>query len=96
MIRSSGRRSKVQLTAIDGIVLGWQSYLGNLAVIKGGGLERFWRETDSLHRGGAQQLAEKLRDSWLNRPGGQQLKLSTPVKRMLGEAGQGDRDASEG
>jgi monoamine oxidase len=74
---------ETQLTASDGMLPAWQSYLGNLAVVKGGGLEKFWEETDTLRiQGGAQQLAEKLRDSLLKRPGGHDLRLSTPVKRV--------------
>jgi monoamine oxidase len=77
------RAAEVQLTASDGIIPAWQSYLGNLAVVKGGGLEKFWDETDSLRiKGGTQQLAEKLRESFLKRPGGQVLRLGTPVKRV--------------
>jgi monoamine oxidase len=74
---------EAQLIAADGMLPAWQSYLGNLAVVKGGGLEKFWEETDTLRiKGGAQQLAEKLRTSLLKRPGGHELRLDTPIKRI--------------
>jgi monoamine oxidase len=74
---------ELQWTTADGMLPSWESYLGNLAVVKGGGLAKYWEETDSLRvKGGMQQLAEKLRDSWLKRPGGQNLRLATPVKRV--------------
>ncbi len=77
------RAIEAQLIASDGMLPAWQSYLGNLAVVKGGGLEKFWEQTDTLHiKGGAQQLAEKLRESLLKRPGGHEMRLSTPVKRI--------------
>ena len=39
-----------------------QSWLGNLAMIKGGGLNRFWTETETHHcHGGNQQLAFKFK-----------------------------------
>jgi monoamine oxidase len=72
-----------QWTASDGMLPSWQSYLGNLAVVKGGGLEKFWDDTDTLHiKGGTQQLAERLRDSLLRRPGGHEVRLGTPVRRV--------------
>lgn len=48
-------------TADNGVVTQWQSYLANLAMVKGGGLEKYWTETE-VHRcrGGNQQLAQKL------------------------------------
>ncbi len=53
-----------QLTADNGVRTAWQSYLGNLAMIKGGGLEKFWTETEVFRcRGGNQQLATALRSA---------------------------------
>ena len=50
-----------QLTADNGVRTAWQSYLGNLAMIKGGGVEKFWTETEVYRcRGGNQQLATAL------------------------------------
>src|SRR5579863_6472134 len=53
----------IQLTSINGMIPAWQSYLGNLAMVKGGGLENYWTQTDSLfvHEGN-QQLAEEISD----------------------------------
>jgi monoamine oxidase len=51
----------VQMTADNGVVTAWQSYLGNLAMIKGGGGERYWTETEVFRcAGGSQQLARHL------------------------------------
>jgi hypothetical protein len=50
-----------QMTSDNGVRSAWQSYLGNLAMIKGGGLEKYWTETERFHcAGGNQQLAERL------------------------------------
>jgi monoamine oxidase len=38
-----------QLANYNGCAVGRQSYLGNLAEVKGGGLERFWTESDVYH-----------------------------------------------
>jgi monoamine oxidase len=49
------------MMADNGVVPEWQSYLGNLAMVKGGGLEKFWTETEVYRcRGGNQQLATRL------------------------------------
>jgi monoamine oxidase len=50
-----------QLTADNGVRTAWQSYLGNLAMVKGGGIEKYWTESEVFRcRGGNQQLATKL------------------------------------
>jgi monoamine oxidase len=50
-----------QMTSDNGVRSAWQSYLGNLAMIKGGGLEKYWTDTERFHcAGGNQQLAERL------------------------------------
>jgi monoamine oxidase len=50
-----------QMVADNGVTTAWQSYLGNLAMIKGGGVEAFWTETEVFRcAGGSQQLAHKL------------------------------------
>jgi monoamine oxidase len=52
---------RTMMTADNGVITEWQSYLGNLAMWKGGGLERYWTESEVYHcRGGNQQLAMKL------------------------------------
>ena len=39
----------------------WQSYLGMLAQVKGGGVEKYWKDSEVYRcRGGNQQLATKL------------------------------------
>jgi len=50
-----------QLVADNGVATSWQSYLGNLAQIKGGGLEKYWTETEVYRcRGGNQQMAARI------------------------------------
>jgi monoamine oxidase len=49
------------MMADNGMVTEWQSYLGNLAMVKGGGLEKYWSESEVYRcQGGNQQLAHKL------------------------------------
>jgi monoamine oxidase len=49
------------MTADNGVVTAWQSYLANLAMVKGGGLEKYWTESEVYRcKGGNQQLADKL------------------------------------
>jgi monoamine oxidase len=49
------------MTADNGVVTQWQSYLANLAMVKGGGLEKYWTESEVYRcKGGNQQLAQKL------------------------------------
>jgi monoamine oxidase len=50
-----------QMVADNGVTTAWQSYLGNLAMVSGGGGEKFWTETE-VYRcgGGSQQLAHRL------------------------------------
>ena len=51
-----------QLQADNGVEARRQSWLGNLAMIKGGGLSKFWTETETHHcKGGNQQLAFKFK-----------------------------------
>jgi monoamine oxidase len=50
-----------QMVADNGVATAWQSYLGNLAMIKGGGVEKYWTETEVFRcAGGGQQLAQRL------------------------------------
>ena len=54
----------------------WQSYLGNLAMVKGHGLEKYWTDTEVYRcRGGNQQLARRLSAEL----GDRRVLLSTPV-----------------
>jgi monoamine oxidase len=67
-----------QLAGYNGCAVGRQSYLGNLAEVKGGGLERFWTESDIYHcRGGNQRLALKFAQAL-----GPRLRSGTPVTRV--------------
>ncbi len=66
----------VMLTANNGVAPEAQSYLANLAAVKGGGLERYWTETEVYRcRGGNQALASKLAEAI----GWSRVKLQTPV-----------------
>ena len=52
---------RTMMTADNGVVTEWQSYLANLAMVKGGGLEKYWTESEVYRcKGGNQQLATKL------------------------------------
>jgi monoamine oxidase len=54
----------VEVCCESGVHPAWLSYLGVLAAVKGGGLEKFWTDTEQYHcRGGNQQLADKLAES---------------------------------
>jgi monoamine oxidase len=51
-----------QLQADNGVAAKNQSWLGNLAMIKGGGLGRYWTDTETHHcKRGNQRLAEKFK-----------------------------------
>ncbi|MCI0747791.1 MAG: FAD-dependent oxidoreductase [Verrucomicrobia subdivision 3 bacterium] len=55
------RAITTELSADNGAALSRQSYLGNLAQVKGGGLEKYWEESEVYRcRGGNDQLAMKL------------------------------------
>ena len=46
------------MTANNGVSTAWQSYLGNLAMVSGGGGDRFWTDSETYRcKGGNQQLA---------------------------------------
>ena len=49
------------MTSDNAVSTAWQSYLGNLAQIKGGGLEKYWEESEVYRcKGGNDQLAKSL------------------------------------
>ena len=53
-------------TADNGVATQQQSYLGNLAQVKGGGLERYWTDTELYRlKGGNQQYAISMASSWV-------------------------------
>jgi monoamine oxidase len=50
-----------QMVADNGVTTAWQSYLGNLAMIQGGGGATYWTETEVFRcLGGSQSLARAL------------------------------------
>ena len=68
-----------QMVGDNGVATAWQSYLGNLAMIKGGGVEKFWTETEVYRcAGGSQQLAQRLAAAL----GSTRLHLRHPVSAM--------------
>jgi monoamine oxidase len=71
------------LNGDNGVAPERQSYLGNLAAVKGGGLEKFWTDSEAYRcKGGNQQLAQKLAAAI----GDQRIRLGTAVERIqLGE-----------
>ena len=70
----------IQMTGINGLIPAWQSLLGILAIVRGGGLQKFWDETDTLHCvGGNQQLADKLAASFTRVRGGDAIRLGCAV-----------------
>jgi monoamine oxidase len=68
-----------QLTIDNAVAVSRQSLLGNLAQICGGGLERYWTDTE-LYRcsGGNERFASALAE----RIGVERIKLKTPVARI--------------
>lgn len=74
-----------QLVADNGVATPWQSYLGNLAQIKGGGVEKYWTDTEVYRcRGGNQQLAAKI----VAELGAARVHLREPVTSIaVGERG---------
>ncbi len=67
----------IQLTSINGVLPAWQSYLGNLAMVKGGGVADYWKLTDFYSTiDGNQQLAEELADEL----GPEAFIFNTPVR----------------
>jgi monoamine oxidase len=60
----SSRAIATQLWADNGAPLERQSYLGMLAQVKGGGLDKYWTDSEVYRcKGGNQQLASKLAES---------------------------------
>ncbi len=67
------------MTADNGMVTAWQSYLGNLAMVKGGGLEKYWTDSEVYRcQGGNQQLARKLAGAI----GGERVLTRAPVRSV--------------
>jgi monoamine oxidase len=67
------------MTADNGVISEWQSYLGNLAMVKGGGLEKYWTDSEVYRcRGGNQQLARRLAQAI----GSERVLLRSPVRSV--------------
>jgi monoamine oxidase len=50
-----------QIASDNGVPTAWQSYLGQLAQVKGGGVEKYWTDSETYRcKGGNQRLAAKL------------------------------------
>jgi monoamine oxidase len=65
--------------ADNGMRTEWQSYLGNLAMVKGGGLEKYWTDSEVYRcAGGNQTLALKLAEG----VGKDRVKVRTIVRRV--------------
>lgn len=63
----------------NGVRSEWQSYLGNLAMVKGGGLEKYWSDSEVYRCAqGNQGLATKLAAEI----GAERIRLNTPVARI--------------
>jgi monoamine oxidase len=76
-----------------GVLPAWQSYLALLAAVKGGGLEKFWTETENLRcAGGAQQLAQEL----LRAIGDKHVLLGTAVESITTGERSATATASDG
>jgi monoamine oxidase len=68
-----------QMVGDNGVTTAWQSYLGNLAMVAGGGGETFWSQTEVFRcAGGNQQLATKLAAS----VGSARVHLRQPVRAL--------------
>jgi monoamine oxidase len=74
-----------QLASDNGVATSGQSLLALLAEVKGGGLEKYWTDSERLRcKGGNQQLAERLRDAI----GADRVRLGCHVRRVdAGERG---------
>jgi monoamine oxidase len=70
----------LQFTVDNAVATQRQSYLGNLAQVKGGGLERYWTDTELYRlKGGNQQFALRLASEL----GNQRIKLDCPIREII-------------
>lgn len=73
------RALRVQFEADNGVALESASYLAALAMIKGGGVERFWTMSEDYRcKGGNQQLAMRLAEGI----GMQRIRLNKAIARV--------------
>ena len=77
------RRVVGYLTDMSCWVLRWAVVGWVLCTVRGGGVQKFWDETDTMHCvGGTQQLAERLRQSLDQRGERVKLELNCPVESI--------------
>lgn len=68
-----------QLVANNGVPIELQSQLGNLSQIRGGGIERYWTDSEIYRcRGGNDQFAKKLAEGIKN----ERIQMNTPVTEI--------------
>lgn len=73
------RGLSAQLIANNGVALDKQSYLGQIAQVKGGGLDKYWSDTEAFHcSGGNQQLATGIVEAI----GGEHVRLNSPARAI--------------
>ena len=73
------RAMTAELAADNGVATSRQSYLGNLTQVKGGGLEKYWTESEVYRcRGGNQQLSRELAEAI----GARRLRLGAIVREV--------------
>jgi monoamine oxidase len=79
-LTDAGRRAvTAQLENDNGVALKHQSYLANLVLVKGGGMDKYWTESESLRCiGGNQQLAYKFAEAI----GSQRIHLKETVREI--------------
>jgi len=71
----------IQVSSDNGVTSDKQSLLGNLVLIRGGGLDKFWSDTESYRtKGGNQQFALKFAQKL-----GTRLTLNCPVTQIITE-----------
>ncbi len=79
------RALSIEFTANNGVATWQQSFLGNLTQVKGGGVERYWIETEVYRcRGGNARLAQKLARTL----GDHRLRLGVPVREIVMREGR--------
>jgi monoamine oxidase len=72
---------RAQMSGDNGVLCDRQSLLGNLAMIKGGGLKSYWTDTEVYRcRGGNDRLAECLKEAFVSLGG--ELRLQTIVEAI--------------
>ncbi len=78
------RELRRQLAGDNGVAVEKQSWLGNLAMVKGGGLAKYWTDSEVFRcAGGNQQLAQKLADAI----GAGRVRLGVPAVKVDATAG---------